>query len=51
MGPLFFLLYINDFQGTFSKPIMHNFMILFPSFEKNFRTIESALNHELKLFI
>ena len=51
LGPLLFLVYINDLQGAFSKSIILHFAdntkLLFPA--KKFGTIESVVNHELKL--
>ena len=44
-------MYINDLQGGFSKLIVHHFAddtnLLFPA--KKLGTIESVVNHELKL--
>ena len=53
LGPLLFLLYINDLQSVFSKSIIHYFAddtnLLFSA--KKLGTIESAINHELKLLV
>ena len=53
LGPLLFLLYINDLQSVFSKSIAHHFAddtnLLFPA--KKLGTIESVINHELKLLV
>ena len=53
LGPLIFLVYINNFQGIFSKPIEHKFAddnnLLLPS--KKLGTIKSLMNHELKLLV
>ena len=50
LGPLLFLVYINDLQGAFSKSTIHHFAdgtnLLFPS--KKLGTNESVVNHELK---
>ena len=51
LGPLLFLVYINDLQGAFSKLIIHHFaddtsLYFLP---KKLGTIESVVNHELKL--
>ena len=51
LGPLLFLVYINDLQGAFLKSIIHHFADdtnpLFPA--KKLGTIESVVNLELKL--
>ena len=51
LGPLLFLVYINDLQRVFSKSIIHHLAddtnLLFPA--KNLGTIESVVNYELKL--
>ena len=51
LGPLLFLIYINDFQYSLDKSKASHFAddtnILYAS--KNIKTIESVLNHELKL--
>ena len=53
LGPLIFLVYINNFQSIFSKPIVHKFAddnnLLLPS--KKLGTIKSLMNHELKLLV
>ena len=53
LGVLVFLLYINDLQSVFLKPVFHNFAddtnVLVPA--KELGTIESAINHELKLLV
>ena len=50
---MLFLLYINDLQSVFSKSIAHHFAddtnLLFPA--KKLGTIESVINHELKLLV
>ena len=50
---MLFLLYINDLQSVFSKSIIHYFAddtnLLFSA--KKLGTIESAINHELKLLV
>ena len=46
LGPLLFLLYINDLQSVFSKSVAH---LLFPA--KKLDTTESVINHELKLLV
>ena len=51
LGPLLFLVYINDLQGVFSKSMIHNLAdntnLLFPA--KKLGTIKSVVNHQLKL--
>ena len=53
LGPLLSLLCINDLQGAFSKLIVHHSAddtkFLLPA--KKLDTIESVINHELKLLI
>ena len=53
LSPLIFLVYINNFQSIFSKPIVDKFAddnnLLLPS--KKFGTIKSLMNHELKLLV
>ena len=51
LGPLLFIVYINDLQGAFSKSIIHHFVDdIIPVFSSRKRgTIESVVNHELKL--
>ena len=48
-----FLIYINGLQSIFSKSIVHHFAddtnLLFPS--KKIGTIESVMNHELKILV
>ena len=50
---LIFLVYVNNFQDIFSKPIKHKFAddnnLLLPS--KKLGTIKSLMNHELKLLV
>ena len=50
LGPLLFLLYINDLKCAFSKSIIHNFAddtdLIFLS--KKLGTIECVINNELK---
>ena len=50
LGPLLFLLCINDLQCAFSKSIIHSFAedanLLFSS--KDLGTIESVINNDLK---
>ena len=52
LGPLFFLLYINDISA-FSKSDVHRFAddtnLLFPA--EKLGTIESVINHELKFLV
>ena len=51
--PLTSLVYINNLHSVFSKSITHNFgddRNLLCSSEK-LRTIESVMNHEVKLFL
>ena len=51
VGPLLFLLYINDLQSAFANSVVHHFTddtnLLFPA--KKLGTIKSFINHELKL--
>ena len=53
LGPLLFLVYINDLQGAYSKLIIHHFAddtnLLFPA--KKLGTTEYVANHELKLLL
>ena len=53
LGPLLFLLHINDLQSVFSKSVIHHFAddtnLLFSA--KKLGTIESVINHELKLLV
>ena len=53
LGPLLFLLYINDLQSVFSKSVVHHFAddtnLLFPA--KKLGTIESIINYQLKLLV
>ena len=53
LGPLVFIVYINNFQSIFSKSIVHKFAddnnLLLPS--KKLGTIKSLMNHELKLLV
>ena len=50
---MLFLLYINDIQSVFFKINVHHFAddtnLLFPA--KKLGTIESVINHELKLLV
>ena len=51
LGPLLFLIYINDFRNSVIKSECGHFadgtFIMF--YSKKLKTIESVLNHELKL--
>ena len=51
LGPLLFLVYIDNLQSAFSKSIVYHFAddtnLQFPA--KNIGTIESVVNDELKL--
>ena len=53
LGPLLFLVYINDLQTIFSKSIVHHFAddtnLLYPN--KKLGSIESVMNQELKLLV
>ena len=53
LGPLLFLLYINDLRSVFSKSVDHHFAddtnLLWSS--KKLDTIESIINQELKLLV
>ena len=53
VGPLVFLLYINDLQSVLSNLVAHHFQdntnLLLSA--KKLGTIESFINHELKLLI
>ena len=53
LGPLLFVIYINDLQSVFSKSVVHHFAddtnLLFPA--KKLGTIESVTNHELRLLV
>ena len=53
LGPLLFLLYINDLQSVFSKSAVHHFAngtnLLLTA--KKLGTTESDINHELKLSV
>ena len=53
LGPLLFLLYINDLHFAFSKLTVHHFAddtnLLFA--KKNIGTIESNVNYELKMLV
>ena len=52
LNPLVFIVYINNFQSIFSKPIAHKLAddnLLLPS--KKIGTIKSLMNHELKLLV
>ena len=53
LGPLLFLLYINNLQSVFSKCVVHHFAdntkLLFSA--KKLGAIESVINHELKLLV
>ena len=53
LGPLLFLIYINDLHRVFDKCIVHHFAddtnLIFPS--KKVGTIESTVNNELKLLV
>ena len=53
LGPLLFLLYINDLNRAFSKCVVHHFAddtnLIFASKKKE--TIETVMNHELKILV
>ena len=53
LGPLLFLIYINDLHHAFSKSIIHHFAddtnLIFAS--KNTGTFESVMNYELKILV
>ena len=53
LGPLLFLLYINDLKSAFAKSVVHDFTddtnLLFPA--KKLGTIKSVINHKLKLLV
>ena len=53
LGPLLFLLYINDLKSVVLKSVVHHFPdvtnLLFPA--KKLGTIESVINHKLTLLV
>ena len=53
LGPLLFLIYINDLHKIFTKATIHHFAddtnLMFSS--KKLGTIESVVNHELKVLV
>ena len=53
LDPLIFLPYINDLQSVFSESVVNHFAydtnVLFLA--KNLGTIESVINHEIKLLV
>lgn len=53
LGPLLFLIYVNDLQSIFSHSIIHHFAddtnLLFSG--KKLSTIEAIVNYELKLLV
>lgn len=53
LGPLLFLLYINDLNHAFSKCVVHHFAddtnLIFASKKKE--TLETVMNHELKILV
>ena len=53
LGPLLFLLYINDLNRAFSKCVVHHFAdytnLIFASKKKE--TIETVMNHELTILV